>query len=91
VGLEIPSFQPNNSPPGYDALRTRRLLLKRDEIRYLAGKLQSGFKLLPLKAYVERGLIKIELGLGRIRKKQDRRELIKKREALREIRKFEKL
>lgn len=88
VGMGIPSFQPKNAPQNYEPDRTRKLLLKKDEIKYLLGKTKSGLTLVPLKVYTNRGFIKIELGLGRGRKKHDKRELIKKREAEKEIRKF---
>lgn len=90
VGAEISSFQPKNAPEGYDPSRTRRLLLKKEEIRYLFEKIQSGLTLIPLGVSTERGLIKIELGLARGKKKHDKRETIKKREVKREIRKFVK-
>lgn len=86
VGASIHSFQPGNAPEGYEAGRTRKLLLSRREIRYLTGKLESGLTLVPLKVYTHRALVKIELGLGRARKKHDKREIIKKRDAEREMR-----
>jgi SsrA-binding protein len=89
VGANIPSFQPNNAPPGYDPTRTRKLLLKREEIKYLIGKLQTGLTLVPLQIYNKRGFLKVELGLGRAKKKSDKRETIKRREAEKEIRRFE--
>lgn len=88
IGAEISPFQPKNAPADYEAGRTRKLLLKKEEIKYLLGKTQSGLTLIPLKIYTERGLVKVELGLGRGRKKHDKREIIKKREAKREIKKF---
>lgn len=88
IGTNIPSFQPLNAPKDYDPTRTRKLLLKKEEIKYLAGKLQSGLTLVPLKIYTNHGFVKVELGLGKIRKKHDKREVIKKREAEREIKKY---
>ena len=90
IGVSIHSFQPNNTPEGYDPERTRKLLLKKGEINNLIGKAQSGLTIVPLKAYTARTRVKIELGVGKIRKKQDKREYLKKREAEREIRKFKK-
>lgn len=89
VGMKIPSFQPSNAPAGYETERTRKLLLSRKEISYLTGKLESGLTLVPLRVYTHHGFVKIELGLGRSRKKYDKREVIKKRETEREIRKIE--
>ncbi|KKU91535.1 MAG: SsrA-binding protein [Candidatus Jorgensenbacteria bacterium GW2011_GWA1_48_11] len=88
LGMDISSFQPKNAPPDHEPQRTRKLLLKKEEIKYLTGKIQSGLTLLPIKLYTDRGLVKIELGLGRGRKKQDKREVLKKRETQKEIRKF---
>lgn len=87
LGASIPSFQPGNAPENYDSERTKKLLLKREEIKYLSGKTKTGLTLVPLRAYTNRGLIKLEIGLARGRKKRDKRELIKKREVKREIRK----
>ncbi len=86
VGATIHAFQVKNAPADYDASRTRRLLMKKDEIAYLVGKLHEGLTLVPLKSYNIRGFVKIELGLGRGKKKADKREAIKKRETAREIR-----
>lgn len=67
--------------PAYDPARTRRLLLHKAEINKLAGRTsEKGMTLLPLEAYVKKGRVKILLGLGRSKKKIDKRESIKKRE-----------
>ena len=86
LGLSIPSFQPKNAPKEYNPERTRKLLLQKKEIRGLIGKTQEGLTLVPTKLYAERGFIKLEIALARGRKKHDKRELIKKRETEREIR-----
>ncbi|MEK7465520.1 MAG: SsrA-binding protein SmpB [Patescibacteria group bacterium] len=88
VGTSIPSFQPGNTPAEYDVTRSRKLLLKKDELLYLDGKLKSGLTLVPLCAYTNRGFLKIELGLGRMRKKYDKREAIKKRDMERDLRRL---
>ena len=90
VGMDVPAFQPRNAPADYDSQRTRKLLMKREEIKNLFGKTQTGLTVLPLKIYTDRGLVKAELGLGRGRKKHDKREVLKKRETDREIRGFRK-
>lgn len=83
----IPPYQPKNTPPNYDPARSRRLLLRKEEIKNLGGRLREKvFSLLPLRVYTKRGFIKVELGLGRSRKKRDKRELLKKRAAEREMR-----
>ncbi len=82
VGMDIPPYQPKNTPENYDFQRTRRLLLKKKEIGYLSGKsLQKGLTLVPLEIYNKKGLIKISFGIGRGLKKYDKRERIKEREA----------
>jgi SsrA-binding protein len=87
VNSHIPPYQPKNTPADYEEDRSRRLLLTKGEIRRLTGALQEkGRTLVPLRAYVKRGFIKLELGLGRARKKSDKRELLKKRAHEREMR-----
>ena len=86
IGTDIPPYQPKNAPKGYDPARARRLLLKGKEIDYLTGKThESGLTLLPTKVYTTKGLIKVEIALARHKKMSDKREVIKKREAQREI------
>lgn len=82
----IPPYQPKNTPKDYNPSRSRKLLLARKEINYLIGKTKErGLTLVPLKMYTKKGRIKLEFGVGRGRKKVDKRELIKKREAKRQI------
>ena len=70
----------------YDPTRTRKLLLHKKEINSLIGKLkQKGLTLIPLRVYTKRSLVKIEFGLCRGKRKYEKRELIKKREAKRRI------
>ena len=66
-----------------DSTRTRKLLLHRNQIRKLAGRVtQKSFTLVPLKAYFnERGFAKIELAVCKGKKHYDKRETIKRREA----------
>ena len=71
----------------YDPDRPRKLLLHKSQIVHLIGKKQEqGLTLIPIKIYTKRGLIKLEFGIGRGKKKYDKRELIKKRELDRKIR-----
>lgn len=81
VNAHISPYQHNNTPADYEPTRTRRLLLNADEIKLLAGKIyKTGLTIIPLKVYNKNRLVKIELGLGRGKKKADKREAIKKRE-----------
>ncbi|KKT82162.1 MAG: SsrA-binding protein [Candidatus Harrisonbacteria bacterium RIFOXYA1_FULL_48_8] len=87
TNADIPPYQPKNTPADYDPQRSRRLLLKKSEITYLIGKLQSErLTVVPLKLYNKGGRIKVELGLARGKRKYEKRETIKKRETQREIR-----
>ena len=82
----IPSYQPANTPKDYNPERTRKLLLNKSEIRSLIGKSkQKGLTLIPLRLYTKRGKIKLEFGIGKGKRKIDKREKIKKREVEREI------
>lgn len=70
----------------HDPTRTRKLLLNRREIDYLSGKLrQQGYSLIPLQVYIKRDWVKVELGLGRGKRKYDKRRDIAAREAERRI------
>ncbi len=81
LGSNIPPYQPLNVEKDYDSQRERKLLLNRKEIDYLTGKMkQKGLTLVPIKMYTGGRLIKLEFGLGRGKKKYDKRETIKKRE-----------
>ncbi|MFA6082186.1 MAG: SsrA-binding protein SmpB [Patescibacteria group bacterium] len=67
--------------------RTRKLLLHKSEINRLIGLVeQKGYALIPLYLYFKRGKAKIDIGVGRGRKKYDKRELIKKRDIAKEQR-----
>ena len=87
IGANIPPYQPKNAPADYDPERSRKLLLRKSEIKHLIGKTkEKGLTLIPLKVYTKRGKIKLEFGIAKGRRKIDKRNLIKKREAEREMR-----
>ncbi len=66
----------------HDSLRTRRLLMHRREILRLQVQVeQKGHALVPLKLYMKRGRVKVELALCRGKAQVDKRETIKRREA----------
>jgi SsrA-binding protein len=86
INADIPPYQPKNAPPDYNPRRSRKLLLKKKEIKYLMGKSrQKGLTLLPLRVYTKKGKIKLEFGLAKGRKKANKKELLKKRAIEREI------
>lgn len=70
----------------HDPRRTRKLLMHRQEIRKLIGKTeQKGLTLVPLKLYLQRGWIKVTIGLARGKKLHDKRESIKQRQDKRDM------
>lgn len=86
VGMDIPPYQPQNTPKDYEPQRTRKLLLHKEEISRLAGKVSSaGLTVVPTRVYTSHGRIKIEVAVVRGRKKYEKREKIKRRDAEREI------
>ena len=85
LNLHISPYDAANRD-NHEPTRTRRLLLHRREIDRLDGQVrQKGLALIPLRIYFNaRGIVKIELGLGRGKKHYDKRQSIKEREARRE-------
>ena len=72
----------------HDPERVRKLLLHKREIRRLQGKTKErGYTVVPLKIYLKRGKMKIEIGLAKGKTLYDKREVLKKRSADREIEK----
>jgi len=72
-----------------DPRRSRKLLLHKKEISRLIGKIKErGLTLLPLRMYFKHNVLKVELGLGKGKRKFEKREAIKKREMEREIKRF---
>lgn len=70
----------------HEPLRTRKLLLHRKEIERLRGKVaQKGYTLIPLKIYFKGSMAKVEVGLAKGKRQYEKRETIKKKEAVREI------
>jgi len=68
-----------------DPVRTRKLLLKADEIRKLIGKVErAGYALVPIDLHYVRGRIKIEIGLAKGKKQHDKRAAEKDKEWQRE-------
>jgi SsrA-binding protein len=70
----------------HDPLRVRKLLLHKGEIKRLYGKSRErGLALIPLKLYFKSGKVKMEIGVGRGKKRYDKRESLKVKEDRREI------
>ncbi len=86
VGASIPAFQKKNVSPSYDPERARKLLLSKKEIAEIELKSEKqGLTVVPLKLYSKGPLVKLEIGIARGKKKQDKRESIKSRDVKRDI------
>lgn len=86
LGSNIPPYQAQNIPGGYDPLRTRKLLLTKKEILELSHmEKEKKLTMVPLSMYNKKGKIKVSLGIARGKKKFDKRETLKKRDDMREI------
>lgn len=71
----------------HDPLRSRRLLLHKNEIRRLAKAAEErGITIIPLKVYLKHGFAKVLIGVAQGKKQYDKRETIKKRDQERELR-----
>ena len=88
--LHIGTYGPAG-PEAHEHKRRRKLLLHRQEIRRLIGKVeQAGLTLIPLEIYFREGVAKLKLALAKGKKQRDKREDIKRREAEREVRRARK-
>ena len=70
----------------HDPLRPRKLLLHKQEIKRLYGKLnERGFALIPLRLYFREGKVKLMLALAKGKRKHDKRETIRRRDEQRDL------
>lgn len=90
-GMHISPYEKGNIF-NKDPLRVRKLLLHRQEINKLLGKMkEKGMTLVPLKVYLKGSLVKVEIGLAKGKKLYDKRADIAKKsrqEKRKEISKF---
>ena len=85
VGAHIAPYEQGNRN-NHEPLRTRKLLLHRDQIAELVGRVQTkGYTLVPLRLYIKDGRAKLEIGIGRGKKTHDKRRSIAERDARREL------
>ncbi len=79
-GIHISPYSHGNRF-NHDAVRRRRLLMHKKEILRLFQRVrEKGFSLIPLKMYLKRGKVKVELGVARGKTFGDKRETLKKRQ-----------
>lgn len=86
IGFEIPPYQPKNLTTEYDPLRTRKLIITKKEIFEIEKRTsEKGLTIVPVSLYNKGKRLKLEIAIGRGKKKFDKRETIKKRDVEREI------
>jgi SsrA-binding protein len=86
MNVHISPHQTASQVFNHEPRRTRKLLLHRQEIRKLIGQVeQKGLTLVPLKMYLKRGWVKVDIALARGKKLYDKREDLKQRQDKREM------
>lgn len=86
VNMFVAPYQPNNESAVFDPLRKRRLLLSKKDMVHLAEQThQKGLTLVPISVYNKGRFIKVDVALVRGKKKFDKRETLKKKQAKRDI------
>ena len=85
IGAHISPLTSTSTHVKADPVRTRKLLLKADEIKKLIGKVeQRGYTLVPINLHYSKGLVKCEIGLAKGKKLHDKRAAEKERDWQRE-------
>lgn len=81
IGMHVSPLATASTHVKPDPTRSRKLLLKGEEIRKLIGAVErAGYTLVPLNLHFTRGRIKLEIGLAKGKKQYDKRETEKKRD-----------
>ena len=82
----IPPYPFAGKLPHYDPTRSRKLLLKKSEIRSLIGKVRvNGLTLVPISVYTKKRLLKLSFAVGTGKKAHDKRQDIAKKDARRSM------
>ena len=85
IGSHISPLSTTSTHFKPDPVRTRKLLLHKEEINRLIGSVErAGYTMLPLDMHFKRGRIKLEIGLAKGKKQHDKRQAEKEREWARE-------
>jgi SsrA-binding protein len=85
IGAHISALPEASTHVHPDPVRTRKLLLKQDEIKKLVGKIeQRGYTLVPLNLHFKGGFVKLEIGLAKGKKQHDKRDVEKEKDWKRE-------
>lgn len=86
IGLQINPLHTASTHVSPDKLRTRKLLMHKEQIQRLMGKVeQKGYTLVPINLHWKEGRVKVELALAKGKAEHDKRDTIKDREGKREV------
>jgi SsrA-binding protein len=86
IGCQINPLKTASTHVSPDAARTKKLLMHKDQIRRLIGKVeQKGHTLVPIQLYWKNGRAKVEIALAKGKATHDKRDVIKEREGKREV------
>ncbi|MBB1602436.1 MULTISPECIES: SsrA-binding protein SmpB [unclassified Variovorax] len=86
VGLQINPLRSASTHTTPDSVRTKKLLLHKEQIRRLTGKIeQKGYTLVPINLHWKAGKVKCEVALAKGKAEHDKRDTIKDREGKREV------
>jgi len=86
IGCQINPLKTASTHVNPDSVRSRKLLLHKEEIRRLIGKVeQKGYTLVPLNLHWKNGRVKCEIALAKGKAEHDKRDTIKDREGKREV------
>jgi SsrA-binding protein len=86
IGCQINPLHTASTHVSPDKVRTKKLLLKKDEINRLIGKIeQRGYTLVPINLHWKNGKVKCEIALAKGKAEHDKRDTIKDREGKREV------
>jgi SsrA-binding protein len=86
IGVLINALRTASTHINPETGRTRKLLLKKEEIKRLTAKIeQKGYTLVPLNLHWKNGRVKCEIALGKGKAEHDKRDTIKDREGKREV------
>lgn len=83
----ISRYKHSSKTEEYDSNRSREILLHKKELRYLQGKFaEKGLTIVPLSVYTKNRLIKIEIAVASGKHAYDKRESIKKKDIVKDMR-----
>lgn len=81
----VTPYQPGGQATAPEPTRLRKLLLHRKQLNHLILEKRSGLSVVPTGLFLQGNLIKIEIGIGRGKKRYDKRETLKQRDMTREL------